>query len=77
MPIQIDCHNALCTDGYIFYNDTKYKCPECKDGKLTVYTEAEMKEEREEVIKMIANYIDDDNYSLTQLFRAIRARGDK
>ena len=53
-------------------------CRPCNNtGKITVYTEAELKQEREAIIEMIEDYIDNDNQLLVELFKNIRARGNK
>ncbi len=78
MPTQIDCPECKGRGWWYPPNEiggsTRVTCRNCKNGKITVYTATEIQEERETIIKMIDNYIDDDNYSLSQLYEAIRGK---
>ena len=59
MPIQIDCpecggKGTIIKKVYGPYPDAEIMCtnPNCKDGKITVYTEAEMQKVVEDVFKL-------------------------
>lgn len=53
MPREIDCPECG-GRGYTEGNDGRqYGCPDCKDDKITVYTEAELQELRD-ALKRIA-----------------------
>ena len=82
MPIEIDC--PKCDNGKI-YEETgvchpvtgfaevlTHQCPNCKAGKIKVYTEADMKAEKERFIKLFNLYMDKDTLTAKDLIQAIQ-----
>ena len=91
MPREIDCLDCGGRGEIITADRSSYppseefiKCfnPNCKNGKIKVYTESELnkavKQEREEILNIFDNYKDErDFYTWDEVQEAIRQRGNE